>query len=305
ERVLVARACRDKEQVGDRALYCLDAKSGNIQWRQPLKFNPWGGPSVSGKTVVAGGSSIGYDPAALRGAKGELDAFDLDSGKVRWRKDLKGGIVSSVALADGGAIATATDGKVRAYDLSDGGPRWIYDAKGAFFAPPAVARGVVYAADLGGVVHAIDLSGGTAKWVLDLGKAPEVMAPGMVYGGPGVQDGRLYVATCNLGGANAGQPTAVVCIGGKESANCGRARPHRREGIMFALRALIVVAVCSALVPCTVGGRGKDTGGVSVDKQKRTVTIDAKIAPRKLPHHKEVYPIEVIACWPHPKGKKA
>jgi hypothetical protein len=74
---------------------------------------------------------------------------------------------------------------------------------------------------------------------------------------------------------------------------------------MVALRALIVVAVCSALVPCTVGGGGKDTGGVSVDKQKRTVTIEAKIAPRKLPHLKEVYPIEVIACWPHPKGKKA
>jgi outer membrane protein assembly factor BamB len=215
ERVLVASAFLDKEQVGDRALFCLDAKSGKELWRQPLRFNPWGGPSVSDKTVVVGGSSIGYDPAALRGAKGEIAAFDLDTGKIRWRKDLKGGIVSSVALADGAAIATATDGKVRAYDLSDGGPRWIYDAKSNFFAPPAVARGVVYAADLRGVIHAIDLSGGTAKWVLDLGKAPEVMAPGMVYGGPVVADGRLYVATCNLAGPNAGQPTAVVCIGEK------------------------------------------------------------------------------------------
>src|SRR5262249_27877798 len=175
ERVLVASAFLDKEQVGDRALYCLDAKSGKVQWRQPLKYNPWGGPSVSGKTVVVGGSSIGYDPAALRGARGEVVAFDLDTGKVRWRKELKGGIVSPVALADGVALATATDGKVRAYDLSDGGPRWIYDARSNFFAPPAVARGVVYAADLRGVIHAIDLSGGTAKWVLDLGKAPEVM----------------------------------------------------------------------------------------------------------------------------------
>jgi outer membrane protein assembly factor BamB len=124
-------------------------------------------------------------------------------------------VVSSVALADGAAIATATDGKVRAYDLSDGGPRWIYDARSSFFAPPTVTRGVVYAADLRGAVHAIDLTGGTAKWVLDLGKAPEVMVPGMVYGGPVVQDGRLYVATCNLAGPNAGQPTAVVCIGEK------------------------------------------------------------------------------------------
>jgi hypothetical protein len=46
--------------------------------------------------------------------------------------------------------------------------------------------------------------------------------------------------------------------------------------------------------------------GVAVDKDKRTVSIDAKVAPRKLEHLKgEVYPIELIACWPHPKGKKA
>src|SRR5438067_6559321 len=45
--------------------------------------------------------------------------------------------------------------------------------------------------------------------------------------------------------------------------------------------------------------------GVAVDKAKRTVTVDAKIAPRKLPHLDQVYPIEVIACWAHPKGKKA
>jgi hypothetical protein len=74
---------------------------------------------------------------------------------------------------------------------------------------------------------------------------------------------------------------------------------------MVASRALIVVTVCATLVPCAGGGAGKDMAGVSVDKEKRTVSIEAKIAPRKLPHLKEVYPIEVIACWPHPKGKKA
>ncbi len=73
---------------------------------------------------------------------------------------------------------------------------------------------------------------------------------------------------------------------------------------MVALRALLVAAVGAAMVPVATGG-GKDSAGVSVDREKRTLTIDAKVAPRKLPHLKEVYPIEVIACWPHPKGKKA
>ena len=74
---------------------------------------------------------------------------------------------------------------------------------------------MAYAADLQGAVHAIDLKTGTVRWKLDLGTDPAVMAPGMIYGGPVLHGGRLYLATCNLAGANAGRPTAVVCVGEK------------------------------------------------------------------------------------------
>jgi hypothetical protein len=45
--------------------------------------------------------------------------------------------------------------------------------------------------------------------------------------------------------------------------------------------------------------------GIAIDKDKKLVIIDAKIAPRKLDYLDQIYPIEVIACHPHPKGKKA
>jgi hypothetical protein len=73
----------------------------------------------------------------------------------------------------------------------------------------------------------------------------------------------------------------------------------------FSIALLLALAVLLATqVP---GGAGKDEpAGIKIDKDKRTVTIDAKIAPRKLEYLKgEIYPIEVIACWPYPKGKKA
>ena len=144
-----------------------------------------------------------------------MAAFNLADGKEKWRKELKGGVLSCAAVADGLAVVTATDGKVRAYDVKTGELRWHYDGKAPFFAAPAVAGGVVYAGDLKGVLHAVGLADGKEKWTLDLGKDPAVAAPGMFYGGPVVQGGRIYVATCNLEGPNAGKPTAVVCVGEK------------------------------------------------------------------------------------------
>jgi outer membrane protein assembly factor BamB len=216
DRVLVASAYLDKEKLGERALFCLDAKTGSIQWKTPLKLNPWGGPTVSGNVVVVSGSTIGYDTKVLKHGKGEVAAYDLADGKEKWRKEVPGGgVVSCVAVAGGLGVATATDGKVRAFDLGTGERRWVYEGKVAFFAPPALAGGVVYAGDLKGVVHAIGLDNGVARWTLDLGADPDVKSPGMIYGGPVVHGGRVFVATCNLEGSYTRQPTAVVCIGEK------------------------------------------------------------------------------------------
>ena len=48
--------------------------------------------------------------------------------------------------------------------------------------------------------------------------------------------------------------------------------------------------------------------GIVVDKNRRAVIIDAKVAPRKIndpAYMGKVYPIEVIASWAYPKGQKA
>ncbi|MCI0642474.1 MAG: YdjY domain-containing protein [Gemmataceae bacterium] len=70
-------------------------------------------------------------------------------------------------------------------------------------------------------------------------------------------------------------------------------------------KTLVLLLPAMVLIAKPVSFAGKENPGFSVDAAKKTITIAAKIAPRMLPHLKEVYPIEVIACWPHPKGKKA
>ena len=214
DRVIVASAFLDKEKVGDRAVHCLDAKTGAPIWRTALAVNPWGGASVDGGTVIVTGSTMSYDPKALKEAKGQIVALDLAKGDVKWKKDLPGGVLGCAAIAEGLAICTCSDGAVRGFELGTGEVKFTYDAKSAIFAPPAVVGKLLVVGDLNGVVHGIDLAG-KLKWKIDLGTDPAVKAPGMIYGGAIAHDGKLFVATCNLEGPFARQPTVVVCIGSK------------------------------------------------------------------------------------------
>src|SRR6476661_261970 len=64
---------------------------------------------------------------------------------------------------------------------------------------------------------------------------------------------------------------------------------------------------CSAIaiILVAVPAWAADPPGIKIDKDKQAVIIDAKVAPRKLEKYDQIYPIEVVACWPDPKGKKA
>ncbi len=68
-------------------------------------------------------------------------------------------------------------------------------------------------------------------------------------------------------------------------------------------RILLLFVLILAASPAIAVDPKKPT--VTVDKEKKAVIIDATIAPRKLAHLAEIYPIELIAGWAHPKGKKA
>jgi len=80
-----------------------------------------------------------------------------------------------------------------------------------------------------------------------------------------------------------------------------RRRPAVRRSFSHRLLVyLLVFLSASVLVPSLV--RAAD---ITVDNDKKTVTIDAKVAPRKLPNLDQIYPLEVVACFPAPKGEKA
>ncbi len=73
------------------------------------------------------------------------------------------------------------------------------------------------------------------------------------------------------------------------------------------IKLIVLTSVLVALSGFMAIAADKDQPGIVVDKAKRTITIDAKVAPRKIddPRFKEIYPIEVVACWGFPKGEKS
>ena len=270
--VVAGSAYLDEEALGERVLVCLAAADGEVAWKVPLRWNPWGPPSIAvsgGKTrVLVGCSSIRFDPATLEGARGEVVAVDLDTGRLAWRREVPGGVLSPVAIDSTGSfgVFTATDGIVRGVDVSTGRLIWSSTPAGPLFAGVAIAGMTVCSVDLDGRVRALSLQSGKTQWSLDIGKHPSVALPGRVFASPVCVAGRLYVATHNLEGPQTGAPTVIVCLGAEDEDG------SRRRGIL-------------------------------VDKKKSRVVVDVEIAPRKLPHLKQIYPIEVMVAGA--QGKKA
>jgi outer membrane protein assembly factor BamB len=214
DRVLAASAYLDDDKAGECALVCLGASDGEVLWKTPLKLNPWAGPSV-GPYVLVGCGSARPAPDAVEGGNGEVVALELDTGKVRWRRAVPGGVPSTEAVRAGLAIFSATDGRVRAWDAFTGEERWAYDAGAPVLGGVAVTDKAVYAADLKGVMHALALADGKKEWSLDLAADPATKAAGGVYGSPVVKAGRLYLATANRGEAPGKAANVAVCIGDK------------------------------------------------------------------------------------------
>jgi len=266
--VLVASAYLDEEKVGLRSLLCLKAADGSLVWEAPLKLNPWAGATVAGQLVLVGCSNIRFDRKLIERARGEIVAVDLASGKVRWQQELAGGILSAIAVKGNVAVCTTTAGKAIGWDCATGQRLWEYEAKQPFFGGAAIAGDTVYVADLKANVHALGLADGKEQWTYDVASDLSVQSRSMVFGSPTVHGGDIYLATCNLEG-EVDQPSYIACLSDKRSATNTVAVP------------------------------------ISVDKEKRRITVPCLIAPRKLPSLKDVYPLEVIATYPSPRGQKA
>jgi hypothetical protein len=71
---------------------------------------------------------------------------------------------------------------------------------------------------------------------------------------------------------------------------------------------LYSVWVAWVLLPFSWASADDKPTGITIDRDRKAVIIEGKVAPRKINDPKfmdKIYPIEVIASWPYPKGQKS
>lgn len=143
----------------DHTVYALNAADGTEVWSYDAGAPVWGTPAYHDGTVLVG-SGPDDDQKALT-------AFDLESGDVRWQRDLNANQLSP-AIADGRAYFA--EGDLYAVDVASGSTVWTQDVGGK--TSPAVADGVVYVGSGGarptnsgaGRVFAFDAADGARVW---------------------------------------------------------------------------------------------------------------------------------------------
>lgn len=134
--------------AGD-GLTALDVGTGRVRWRAKLQGWPeWP-------------SSVGPDAVYTLTRAGIVSAVDLETGDVRWTKDLGLDAQGPIAVRDG--VVFVKDGGVVALDASNGGERWRFRSKEEVVAPPIPGGRSVFAGIALGTyvrVHALDRTSG-------------------------------------------------------------------------------------------------------------------------------------------------
>jgi outer membrane protein assembly factor BamB len=136
---------------GESALIAFDAETGDVRWRRDLAGQEvHASPVVAGGTVVAASTTpggcflVGDDDCTSSGARGGVEAFDVESGERRWRFASERGEsgVGGTPASDGQRVFVPLGTGLAAVELDTGERRWRRELDTEFTrSAPALAGG--------------------------------------------------------------------------------------------------------------------------------------------------------------------
>jgi outer membrane protein assembly factor BamB len=119
-------------------------------------------------TPISGGIGFGSGLILAGTARGEVLAYE-PSGKLAWKVQLTGEVLSPPAGAEGLVVVRTGDGRIYGLNAADGKQRWVYQRAlpslaVRSYAGVVVERGAVFAGFPGGRLVAISLQTGNVGW---------------------------------------------------------------------------------------------------------------------------------------------
>jgi outer membrane protein assembly factor BamB len=113
---------------------------------------------------------LGLDVAAAdghayaAGRSGDVEAFNVDSGKSLWRTRTKAPLSGGTGVGNGLVVVGSSEGAVIALNAADGSERWRAKVNGEVLSAPAVATNAVIVRTVDGKLHALASDTGKQIW---------------------------------------------------------------------------------------------------------------------------------------------
>jgi outer membrane protein assembly factor BamB len=164
--------------------------NGGRAWKRDSGRCVASSPAVSGQLVFQAFLNKRPCNAEGSGLRGQVVAFYVGSGKVRWVKAI-GPTESSPLVADGRVFVGDWDGNVYSFTANTGDLRWKYHVGGKVKGALAYASGRVYFGSYDHHVYALRANDGKLVWKASAQERFGSQAT--FYSTPAVAYGRLYI----------------------------------------------------------------------------------------------------------------
>ena len=152
----------------DGAVYCL-TYNGRLIWRRST-----GGVLSSNQFYAT--AALAYDTIYIGGTGGDIYAFDLHNGGLRWSYPTGGYVYSSPAVWRNMVFEGSYDGYFYALSAVSGSLIWRFYAGGHISGSPTVIHGIVYLSSFTGRTWGIKARTGRVVWTFPDGRYSPVTA---------------------------------------------------------------------------------------------------------------------------------
>lgn len=149
----------------------VDKPAALVPFSATLKVNKvWSAKVGDKKSVVLRlGLGLGVEGARVyaAGRKGEVAAFDLNSGHQIWHVRTKMQLSGGTGVGDNLVIVGTSKGQVIALHEKDGATAWKVNVDGEILAPPAISEHLIVLRTVDGKLHGLAPADGHELWVQD------------------------------------------------------------------------------------------------------------------------------------------